>query len=157
MDPLYRSPDSHAEQIMLDEISIEAPWVLIERFAMLVRESGSEDERTAARYIGERLREWGVPHEMFEPTLFLSIPRRASVEAHGRTVRAKTPAFSRSTGPDGLTGEIVYVPSSFARSTAVLFDSLARGDIDVRGKITLSEGMGLPGAVAEFERRGAIG
>jgi N-acetylated-alpha-linked acidic dipeptidase len=157
MDRLYRSPNPQAEQAMLDEISIDAPWALIERFSTLVRESGSEDERTAARYISDRLSEWGVPHEMHEPTLFLSIPRNASVEASGRTLRAKTPSMSRPTGPGGLTGELVYVPSSFARNAAVLFDSLARSDIDVRGKIVVSEGMGMPGAVTEFERRGAIG
>ena len=60
MDGLFQSPDPTAEQAMLDEISITAPWALIERFTTLVRESGSQDERTAARYIADRLSEWGV-------------------------------------------------------------------------------------------------
>jgi N-acetylated-alpha-linked acidic dipeptidase len=95
MDRLFRSPNERAEQAMLSEISIDAPWALIERFSTLVRESGSEDERVAAKYIGEQLTKFGVPHEMHEPTLFLSIPRKASIEAGGRTLRAKTPSMWR--------------------------------------------------------------
>ncbi len=157
MTSLYQSPDAATEAALLEEISLDAPWALIERYTTLVRESGSQDERVAAEYISDRLSAWGVPHTVHEPTLFLSIPREASVTAGERRIRAKTPAMARPSGPGGVTGEVVYVPASFARNASVLFDFLARQDIDVRGKITISEGMSMPGAVAEFDRRGAIG
>lgn len=157
MERLYRAPDGAIEQALLDEISIDEPWALIERFTTLVRESGSQDERIAAEYISERLSAYGIPHTLHEPTLFLSIPRAASVSVGSQTLHAKTPAMSRPSGPQGLTGELVYVPAGFARNTASFFDMLAQQDVDVRGKIVLSEGFGGPAPVAEFDKRGAIG
>lgn len=156
MTTLYASPNTAAEQAMLDEISIQEPWALIERYTTLVRESGSQDERVAAEYIADRLKALGVPVTMHEPTIFLSVPRSASVTVGERTLRAKTPAMSRSTGPGGVSGEVVYVPASFARSSSSLFDYLARADVDVRGKIVLTDGMSMPAAVQEFDRRGAL-
>lgn len=51
MNRIYEMSHREVESTMLADISLDAPWALIERFATLVRESGSEDERIAAQYI----------------------------------------------------------------------------------------------------------
>ncbi len=55
MQILYQAAEATLEETLLQELSLEVPWALIEHFATLVRESGSEDERKAARYIADRL------------------------------------------------------------------------------------------------------
>ncbi|MDX1664667.1 MAG: hypothetical protein R3272_12805, partial [Candidatus Promineifilaceae bacterium] len=157
MQTLYRPDNLTLEEALLDELSPDAPWALVERFATLVRESGSEDEREAARYISEQLEAFGVPHHVYEPELFLSVPVSASVEAAGRRLRAKPPAFSTSTGEDGVTAEVVYLPSGGPEEVSRLFHFADGGEIDVRGKIVLTHGFGFPGAVRHYEQQGAIG
>ena len=144
------------EQDLLRDAGLDVPWALIERFTTLVRESGSEDEREAARYVSARLGEFGVPHEVHEPELFLSVPVSASLEASGKQIRAKTPSFSASTGPEGVTGELVYLPSGHPREIGTLFERVPTSAVDVRGKIVVSEGFGFPAAVRYFEERGAL-
>jgi len=148
-----------AEKAILAALSLDAPWALIQRFSTLVRESGSQDERTAARYIIDRLKEWGVPHTVYGPELYLSVPVSASVELSPQKVlRAKTPAFSQSTGPQGLGGEVVYVPTSLDPKAGFVTDAdAAIHQIDVRGKIVLIEGFAMRRKVLELEQAGAIG
>jgi N-acetylated-alpha-linked acidic dipeptidase len=151
---------SHVEGALLGEISIDEPWALIERFSTLARESGSKDEATAAEYIAGRLQALGVPHTVCLPELYLSLPRSAHVtlgRAEPRVLQAKPPSFSVSTGPDGLTGELVYVPPSEEQSAAWVFDGRGSPDVDVCGKIALTEGFGGPGPAFDLEQRGAIG
>src|SRR3989442_13903039 len=50
------------EVTLRDAVSLEEPRAVIHRFSTLVRESGSDDEWTAAHEIGGRLAAWGVPH-----------------------------------------------------------------------------------------------
>ena len=94
MEVLYQPTKAALEESILEELSIDAPWALIERFTTLVRESGSEDERIAAQYISNQLSEFGVPHTVHTPELFLSVPISASVEVNGETLRAKAPSCS---------------------------------------------------------------
>ena len=156
MIELYRPARPAFEERLLNDLSPDVPWALIERFSTLVRESGSEDERRAAEYIAGRLREFGVPHQVYEPELFLSVPVSASLEVEGQRIRAKTPSFSASTGPQGVTGEVVYVPRKRSESEDP-FDFTAPGEQDVRGKIVMTDGFAAPGAVRYFESQGAIG
>lgn len=152
--------DAHAA------IAIAESDALLRRFATLVRESGSADERTAAEYIVERLRALGVPVTVHDPELFLSIPERSelSVTAAGstRSIASRPPSFSISTRDSAVSGEIVYVPSTYAGGTGSLFDlpaaaETAGGADPVAGRIVLTEGFSMPGPVHAFERRGAIG
>lgn len=152
-----RQTTTPLEEQFLQELSLDAPWSLIERFTTLVRDSGSEEEREAARYIAQQLDKFGVPYQVYEPDIYLSVPISASLEYEGKTVRAKPPAFSRPPGPEGLTGEAVYAPSRRPGSASNLFDSGGGESIDVRGKIVVTEGLGLPAAVTRFEQAGAIG
>lgn len=138
------------------DVSLEAPWALIERFTTLRREH-PDDVRTAADEIVARLRAHGVPVEVHEPELFLSLPGRGSITAGAREFRAKPMAMSVAF-PDGLTAPLAYVPARYARNADEMFTRgfVSDEEVDVRGKIVLSEGFGMPGKVAYFEQRGAL-
>ena len=157
MEALYESKHAGLESTLLDALAPDEPWSLIERYTTLVRESSSEDERTAFNYIAERLSDLGVPHTMHMPELFLSVPVKSSLVVGDRAFRAKSPAFSTTTPAEGLSGEVVHVPDiSFGRSVD-LFDFMPSTDVDVRGKIVLVNGFGGPPPVWEFQNKGAIG
>ena len=149
---------SRFERLLLEEVSIEEPWRLVQEFSKLARTSGSEDERRAATLLVKRLREWDVSVQLYEPRLYLSIPLSAEVRViapEEKLIWAKPPSFSAS---GHIEGNVVYVPSSWARDTTEIFDLKARRDIDVRGRIVLTEGLSvMPEAVRFFEESGAIG
>lgn len=150
--------DPEVEERLLSGVSLAEPWALVERFSTLVRESGTPDEWAAAQYVADRLRTLGIPHVVHEPLLFISLPREADLRVggkHGRPVRAKTPSMSVSTGDEWVEGDLLYVPTGYAKSTYALFDAsgVSLGQ-DVSGKIILTEGFPMPGKVAEFSALG---
>jgi N-acetylated-alpha-linked acidic dipeptidase len=149
-----------------EAIRLDEPRALLDRFATLVRESGTPAEATAGRYIVDRLQALGVPVTLHEPELYISLPERAALavttSAGTRTLQARPPAMAHSTGDTPVDAEICYVPSRYAGGTATLFDvpDAARGSVDdvdpVAGRIVLTEGFSMPGPVQAFERRGAV-
>src|SRR2546422_1190260 len=147
------------EGTLRDAVSLEEPRALIHRFSTLVRESGSDDEWTAAREIAGRLAAWGVPHTVHEPLLYLSVPERASLEVlspQRRTLRAKTPSFSVSTDGTPVRGQVVYVPTVPGAPFTDTFDApLPAGVGDVSGRIVLTEGFPSPQKVLALQQRGA--
>jgi hypothetical protein len=158
--------DEKLESALRELIDLEEPRKLLERFATLVRESGTPQEDAAAHYIVERLEALGVPVTLHEPNLYISLPERAelsvTVGGGARSIRARPPAFARSTGGEVVSGDICYVPSRYAAGTSTLFDTpdaAARrdqGPDPVAGRIVLTEGFSMPGPVQAFERRGAV-
>jgi N-acetylated-alpha-linked acidic dipeptidase len=163
MTDLYS--DEALERSARDAVSLDETRRLLDRFATLTRESGTEDERAAAEYLVGRLNALGIPVTVLEPELFLSVPRRSEVrlEDDVQPIASRTPAFSRSTGGDGVTGDLVHVPSQYAAGMASFYETPAaalgtNGDADpVTGRIVLTEGFSTPGPVHAFARRGAIG
>ena len=157
--------DHEIEQQVVQSLSLDDARALLDRFSSLVRESGSRDEWTAARWIAARLKSWGVPHTLHDPELFLSVPKAASLEIRvpaPRTIRAKTPAFSASTGRGSVRGRIVYVPTGYAEGVESLFDSPIgaagngpAGRKEIQGKIVLTEGLATPKKVADLAALGA--
>ncbi|MGM0718359.1 MAG: M28 family peptidase [Halobacteriota archaeon] len=94
---------------LIDDITIEEPWALLEKFSTLERVSGTEDERQAAEYITGRLEDFGVDNERYNPELYISQPHEASVSVEGVDFTpepVKTVAFSAATA---VSGELVYV------------------------------------------------
>ena len=143
---------------LLADTSFDLGWSLIERFAVLVRESGSIDERAAAHFITSRLEVLGVPFELHEPELYLSIPRSASVDLDGTELAAKPPSFSVSTGPKGLSAAPVHVSTAPIEEASELFEAAHEGETpDVAGKIVVTEGYPMPASVKQFEAAGAAG
>ena len=159
--------DETVETAARSAIALDESRALLDRFSTLVRESGTPDEETAARYIAARLQALGIPVTVHSPELYISVPERAEIELHGnggsRSVRARPPAMARSTGGHSVEAEVCYVPSRYAAGTASLFDvpdaargQHASGPDPVRGRIVLTEGFSMPGPVQAFERRGAV-
>ncbi|HRP46932.1 MAG TPA: M28 family peptidase [Trueperaceae bacterium] len=147
------------EKQVLDDISLEHPWELIEKFSTMVREHPTDVNR-AADVIADRLRGFGVPVTMYEPRLFLSLPRPSSVKAGGKEFRAKAPSMS-AIAADGLTAQMVYVAAGHDAEVADdVFDFTSKEVLtktDVRGKIVITDGFAGPANVAEFEAAGAVG
>ncbi|MED4582447.1 M28 family peptidase [Brevibacillus choshinensis] len=149
------------EKRLLEEISMETPNVILERFGSLVRESGSEDERQAAQFLTSLLDEWGVPYQVHRPNLYLSVPRPAKlklVQPVEKEIRAKNPAFSVITGDDWREGELVYIPTGFKKKWDNQKDSsfdLESGSLT--GKIVLTEGFPRPARIRELNEMGIIG
>ena len=141
----------------LNDVTLDEPWSLIERFTTLRREH-PDDVRTACDEIVERLRKHGVPVEVHDPEVFLSLPGKASVTIGTTTFRAKPMAMSLAL-PNGRTAPLVYAPARYARGADELFSRnlVDVGDIDFRGKFVVTEGFGMPGKVSFFEARGALG
>jgi N-acetylated-alpha-linked acidic dipeptidase len=142
---------------LLADVSLDAPWALIERFASLKREH-PDDVRRAAREIVTRLESFGIPVQVHEPELYLSLPGAARVEAAGTSFRAKPLAMSRAC-PQGLTAALVFAPTDFDPNTDQVITSPAGGDtdIDFRGKLVLAHGFGMSSMARHFEERGAVG
>ncbi len=157
MQALYESKQADLENTLLDALDSHEPWSLIERFTTLVRESSSEDERSAFNYIAERLSALGIPHTMHMPELFLSVPVSASLVAGGKSYRSKTPGFSISTPEGGISGEVVRIEGFAAGRSVDFFDFSPTTDVDVEGKIVVVDGFGGPPPVWYFQNKGAKG
>ena len=157
MQALYESKHADLENNLLESLDAREPWSLIERFTTLVRESSSEDERSAFNYIADRLSALGVPHTMHMPELFLSVPVSASLVAGGKTYRSKTPGFSISTPAGGTSGEAVRIEGFAAGRSVDFFDFSPTTDVDVEGKIVVVDGFGGPPPVWYFQNKGAKG
>ncbi len=153
------------ETKMLADLSMAAPWALVEAFSRHPRWR-PEDVNTAADMIAERLRALGVPVTVHAPEIYLSIPLTASVEAGGVTHRAKAPSMSLSV-PDGFTGELVYMPAnqkalrSYSKSVTELFgrpeSELAAVTAKLKGRILVTEGFGNPALTQLVEEWGGAG
>jgi hypothetical protein len=150
-------PLSAAVEALLKEVSLDAPWKLVEAFAAFPRWK-PKDVNKAADSMAARMRKLGVPVVVHEPDIYLSVPFGASVTAGRKEMRAKPPAYSKS-APDGVRAPLAYVPASYSRSINKLFDrnQKAFDPRDVRGRIVVSEGFAFPQKILEFEQAGAVG
>jgi len=140
-------------------VSIDEPWRLLERFATLIRDSGSEHERDAAEYMRERLEDLGLKPEVYLPDLYISVPRNCSLAVVGPEpleLECKVPAFSLSTGEHPVEGEVVEIATGAIKDMAQLFKSEVTGDLShVAGKIVLADGYAMPKVVRQLEEAGA--
>lgn len=148
------------EERLIQEVTLDEPWALIETYTGLIRESGTKHERRAFDYLSKRLKKLGVPHTVHTPTLLISVPRKARLEVlapEQRLLAAKTPSMSLSTGGKWKRGEVVYVPTGQMGDIRELFEGAGKTTTDIGGKIVLTEGYASPGKVADFMKQGATG
>lgn len=100
-------------------------------FAGVDRDTGGEGEDRAVDYLVTELGAAGVPVTVHEFDAFLSYPREATfrtVSPSAAEHRCVTHSFVRSTGPGGLTAELVVVADgnfAAARDRIALVDGLA--------------------------------
>ncbi len=141
------------------QVNADAAWPLVEAFSTMPRWK-PEDVESSAHDIARRLGDLGVPVEMLEASLYLSIPYEASAGANGKTYAAKPPAYSLSC-PEGLTGVLHHVPGTLSASVSSFYeknrDEAAAAEERIRGKIVLTDGFASPNKVLEFQEKGAIG
>jgi N-acetylated-alpha-linked acidic dipeptidase len=149
------------EKLLLAEINTESSKGILDRFSSLVRESGSEEEKEAALYLTNYLKEWGIPHQVHYPNLYLSVPREAQLKLVSpveKVIRAKNPAFSLITGDEWRNGELVYIPTGFKKKWDNELDQkLSQADENLSGKIVLTEGFPRPARVKELNEQGILG
>ncbi|MFW6074282.1 MAG: M28 family peptidase, partial [Chloroflexota bacterium] len=152
--------DPALEKAILNDISIEAPWQLVEEFSTLVRLSGSDDEARAVESITTKLTEWGVDHNVYRPVTLISLPGPASLRTigdEGKRYRVKTTSFSPSTDGEEVTAELVYVPGQQAGGMWDLFSGQRSArDLDLTGKIVMTEGLGIAARGFDLAESGAI-
>lgn len=156
---------SSAEQRILDKVSLDEPWRLVETFSTMPRWR-PEDVNRGADVIAERLRALGVPVEVHEPEIYLSIPLSASVKAGDKTFRAKPPSSSLSV-PAGRTARLVRLEAnpkalrSYNRDIATLFGDTIKSVEEVKqkvgGAIVVMSGFGNPALTSLIEEWGGIG
>ncbi|HET9014888.1 MAG TPA: M28 family peptidase [Thermomicrobiaceae bacterium] len=154
------------ERRVRQAVSVDALQRHLEVFSTLFRDSGSEDEWKAARYIAETLRGYGVEAEILEFDSLISWPlagRLARLDDAGHEaeeITVRTRAFGGQTAPGGLEAELVFVPFAAPEAGAMIFSHRAvAGDytgLDVAGKIVLTMDGG-PDGIRRAEEHGAAG
>ena len=153
------------ERKLLEAVSLDAPWELVEAFSRTPRWM-PEDVNRGADMIAERLRGLGVPVTLHQPEIYLAVPLSASVEAGGVVHRAKPPTSSLPV-PEGLTAPLVYLKAnakalrSYSRDLGELFGGALASEAEARakvaGKILLTEGFGNPAIASLVEEWGGLG
>lgn len=147
------------ETEILGAVSLAEPWALVESFATFKREHPTDVNRGMDEVVS-RLRKHGVEVTVHEPSLYLSLPGVARVEANGKTFRAKPPAYSLDVR-NGLEGQLVYVGARHNAMITDMFEQKVESTQEladlVRGKIVMSEGFASPGLISQYEELGAIG
>lgn len=156
-DEILSQEDRELIAEMQRQISTDEMDKMLRYFNTLDRVSGSEDEARAAKFIEERLKEYGVPHNVYRFKAYLSWPIRAELtllSPEKKKMRAITAAFSASTPANGLEGELVFVGS-----TGKVFEDLAQvyAGKDVKGKIVVADGLVTPQNARAAEDLGASG
>lgn len=135
-------------------------------FSTLFRDSGTEDEWKAARYLVSELAQRGVQAEILELPSLISLPgegRLAALDANGdesENFTVRTRSFGQQTPPGGIEAELVFVPFQAPKQGEMIFSHRAvAGDysgLDVQGKIVLTADGG-PDGVLRAQERGAAG
>ncbi|MCC6792538.1 MAG: M28 family peptidase [Thermomicrobiales bacterium] len=152
------SNQAEIEARIREAVSLDEPWAFVEKLATLTRLSGNDDEREAIDFLTAKLDAFGVPYTLHTPTLFVSWPLGASLRTLGDDpldVLAKTPAMSVSTGGEEREGELVYLPTGYAKDVTDIFSVGEIGDLDFTGKVVITEGLPMPAKVGELTARGA--
>jgi len=151
-----------SENAIIEQAALDHAWDLVETFSGMPRWRPG-DVNVAGDLIADRLRALGVPVTVHRPQVYLSVPHDASVAAGKTTYRAKPPSSSAHC-PDGVTGELVYVPSqkaslrSYTKSAIAFFgDEGADLGPQLKGCVLLTEGFGNPALTALAEEWGAVG
>jgi len=117
----------------------------------MVRLSGTPEEAQAFDFIEQELKGFGYEVNRYASDALIGYPDRATLEIVGATpvvITANGYSLSPSTGPEGITAELIYVGSGMPND----YDG-----VDVQGKIVISDGLAMPGKAMASEHAGAIG
>jgi hypothetical protein len=158
-------PITASEHRFIDEVSLTLPWGLVEEFSKMPRWR-PEDVNRGADVLVTKLKGVGVPVEVHEPEICLSIPLSASVTVGNTIYRAKPPSSSLRV-PDGRSGKLVALQAnpralrSYNRDIKTLFGGSIESVEDVKrlvgGNIVVMLGFGNPALASLIEEWGGAG
>lgn len=145
------------ETTMCNAIDADRMMRDVEYLSTLQRHAGTEDEAKAFRYIADQCRAAGIEDvREYAFDAFLSFPIQGTLTIAGiGPVKAKTRAFATSTKGEEISGEIVFVPTKGGTALFSGDGSHDYDDIDVRGKIVISD-RGRPDTILAAGRAGAL-
>lgn len=106
---------------LLGELSSKNMLETVKSFNHLHRYSGTPDGEEAARILGEKLEQYGVPYEVCVYDGFFSRPLSAFLTAEGNTYPLVGDVYSREA--DGLLGELYYDSLSTEKGLTQLEES----------------------------------
>lgn len=134
------------EKEVIESVSKERLMSDTETIARWVRLSGSEEEREAFDHVEEVLRGLGLETKRHMGRAYVSLPEGAELEVGGERLHAIAHSMATSTPEGGLRLPLVYVGGGKDEDYAA---------VDARGRISLVDGMAMPGKVMAAERAGA--
>src|SRR5919202_6899320 len=145
------------EAALVERIEPERMMRDVAYLSTLRRHSGTPDEAAAFAYIARECRAAGIEdvrEHAFDAYLSFPIAGTLTVEGLG-PIRAKTRSFGASTDGRPVVGEVVFVPSKGGTALFRGDGSHDYDDVDVRGKIILSD-RGRPDTILAAGRAGAL-
>lgn len=116
-----------------------------------MRLSGTPEEAQAFDYIESQLRSWGYDVNRHASDALVGYPLTASLTLLGdapAVIHVNGYSLSPSTGPDGVTAELMHVGAGMSSDYA---------GKDLRGKIAISQGLAMPAKELAAAAAGAIG
>ena len=109
--------EEELEKKVFAEYSSEKVRKHLEYLATLTRYAGTDDELEAAKYIKEKLDEYGVEGKIYEvDDAYISYPGKAELEIISpvnRYFHCLTHAFAASTPQEGIEAELISLGKGF--------------------------------------------
>ncbi len=133
---------------LMNEMSKEKMMAHIEEFSRWTKHAGTEGELESLKYVEREMQAYGYETQLILHDAYISLPGEARVDALGESFGCIAHSFSRSSGPDGTTGRLVYAGIGRPQD----YEGL-----NVSGCVVLLEGIANPAATLEANRQGAIG
>lgn len=135
-------------QTLCSRVSARSLFAHLEEFAKRVKLSGTPEELESFRYLQRQLDSMGFATTLILHDAYISLPGAARLEAGPEAPACITHSFSRPSGPQGVSGELVYLGVGGEQ------DFQGR---DLRGKIVLVDGLASPAVSLRASRANAIG
>lgn len=157
---------SSLEQKFRSQVSAQNLQEHLNVFSTLFRDTGSEDEWKAARYIVDVMKGFGIEAEILEFDSLISWPlegKLAILDDDGNEIEqitVRTRSFGAQTPPGGTVAELVFVPFAPPEKGEMIFSHRAvAGDytgLDVNGKVVITLDGG-PDGIRRAQERGSAG
>ena len=133
------------------ETSIDELWRQLTNITKEVRLSGTPEEKRAFDYLAGELEAWGYDVKWYDLDALTGYPDKASlriVSPEAIELPCNGYALSPVTGDEGVTATLIYAGSGTAEELA---------NLDVAGKIIMTEGLATPGKGLDAANAGVIG
>lgn len=149
----FRWAHDNLDAKILSDVSAEELWKHTRFLSGLRRESGHSGEKEAAEYIIDCLNQYDVPNELLSFDAYLSHPKESQLSVYSpfhEDIDCVGQAFSSSTPPGGIYGELIYLDESALNKPV---------PSEVRDKIVITDVWHLlrPTMTRLVEAAGAIG